>query len=174
MSLADDIKDNQIVLFVISKGDYTEILMDIVKAMVSQYKAVCYITINRPYNNIIMQLDKEKIKHDGFFFIDAITSTVQTPKEVSNCVFVAAPDALTDLSLAISQALSSNEIVLFDTMSTLAVYQDVSSVLKFMHNVVTKLRVGNKKGVLIALKEDSEQLVKDMHMFVDKVVDLTI
>ena len=174
MSLVDDIKDNQIALFVISKSDYTDILMDITKVIVAQSEAVGYVTINRPYNNVIMQLDKEGVKHDKFFFVDAITSTVQTPQEVSNCVFVAAPDALTDLSLAISQTLNSAEIIVFDTMSTLAVYQDVGSVLKFMHNVVTKLRVANKKGALIALKEDSEQLVKDMHMFVDKVVDLTI
>ena len=125
MSLSDDIKDNQIVLFVISKSNYVEIIRNIIQVIAKITKNICYVTINRPYNNVIMQLEKESFKTEGFFFIDAITSTVQTPPEVKNCTFVAAPDALTDLSLALSQALNNSDIVLFDTMSTLAIYQDV-------------------------------------------------
>ncbi|OGM02767.1 hypothetical protein A3K72_00185 [Candidatus Woesearchaeota archaeon RBG_13_36_6] len=174
MSLVDDIKQNQVVLFVISKKDYTEMLLDVIKAVEKASDKVCYVTINRPYNNILLQLKNNKVNLGKFFFVDAITSTVQTPEQVENCIFVASPDALTDLSLAFSQALGKCDIALFDTMSTLVIYQDIGSVLKFMHNIVTKLRVGNKKGVLIALKEDSEELIKDLHMFVDKVVDLTI
>lgn len=174
MSLVEDIKSNQVLLFVISKKDYTEMLLDVIKAVEKSSDKVCYVTINRPYNNILLQLKNNKVNLGKFLFVDAITSTVQTPEQVENCIFVASPDALTDLSLAFSQALSKCDIALFDTMSTLVIYQDIGSVLKFIHNIVTKLRVGNKKGVLIALKEDSEELIKDLHMFVDKVVDLTI
>ena len=52
MSLLDDIKQNQVVLFVISKKDYTEMLLDVIKAVEKASNKICYITINRPYNNI--------------------------------------------------------------------------------------------------------------------------
>ena len=174
MGLEEEVETNQILLFVISKTNYTEMLLDVIRAVEKVSDKVCYVTLNRPYNNIVSQLKNNRIDDSKFLFVDAITSTVQTPKQVENCIFVQSPDALTDLSLAFSQALGKCDTALFDTMSTLVIYQDIGSVLKFIHNIVTKLRIGNKKGVLIALKEDSEELIKDLHMFVDKVVDLTI
>ena len=84
------------------------------------------------------------------------------------------PSALTDLSLAFTKAVQEMNCtnVLFDSISTLAVYQDIGEIIKFTQNMMTKARVTNVKSVYIALKEDSEELVKDLTMFVDGVVEL--
>ncbi len=62
---------------------------------------------------------------------------------------------------------------MFDSLSTLLAYEGSSSIIQFSHNVITKLRINNCKAVFITLKEDiNSELIKDLYMFVDKVVEL--
>lgn len=174
MGLKEDIKENKIVLISTNKNNYNENLSNIQGAVNENNEKIGYVTINKPYNSIIQNLERNNIDQDKFFFVDAITATVKTPPKVENCVFVNSPTALTDLGLAYSSLLNEKncEVVLFDTISTLAVYQEASSVVKFVHNLLTKTRILNKKAVFVALKEDSETLIKDLNMFVDKIIEI--
>ena len=61
---------------------------------------------------------------------------------------------------------------IFDTISTLMIYQDIGEIIKFTQNMMTKARVSNMKSVYVTLKEDSEELIKDLMMFVDGVIEL--
>ena len=120
-------------------------------------------------------LKENNIPSEKIFFIDTLTSEVQTPPKLDNCIFVQSPSALTEISLAFSDALSSKgcDVILIDSISTLLIYQDVHSIIRFSQTLMTKGRVMNKKLVFVALKEDSEGLVKDISMFVDKIIDYT-
>ena len=65
------------------------------------------------------------------------------------------------------------DFVIFDSVSVLLVYERSLSAMKFVHNMVLMMRQGNINTVFIILKEDvSEELMKDLSMFVDKVVEL--
>jgi hypothetical protein len=174
MTLSEEIINNNILLIIISKEKYNESLTTIQTEIEKSANKIGYITLNKPFNSVIENLTKNNLNKDKFFFVDAITATVQAPPVVDNCIFVSSPTALTDLGLAFSSLLTEHncEIVFLDTVSTLAVYQDAGSVTKFVHNLVTKVRVLNKKAVFLAVKEDSETLIKDLNMFVDKIVEL--
>ena len=176
MELNQDVFDNQIILIVTSKTNYNQTLqntLNSLKSKINQEK-ICYVTLNKPYNTIQNNLKNKEFPLDKFYFIDGITSTVETPEPVDNCTFISSPSALTDLSLAFSEALKEHECdnAIFDTISTLMVYQDIHSVIKLVHNLVTKIRVLNKKSIFLALTEDSKELIKDLNMFVDKVIEL--
>jgi hypothetical protein len=174
MVISEHLTTNPIILSVTSKENYN----DAVALMQGEIKDVSekigYVTINRPYNTIIKDLKNAGIDSNKFFFIDAITATVQSPPQVDNCIFVSSPSALTDLGLAFSSTINEQNsgLVVFDTISTLLVYQNLVAVTKFVHNIVTKARVQGKKIVLVALKEDSEEFIKDLNMFVDKIVEI--
>jgi hypothetical protein len=174
MTLIEDIAKNNIFLVVTSKDKYGGLIASILPDVEKSSGKLCYITINKPYNTLIKNISDLSLNKDKFFFIDAITSTVQTPPIVNNCIFVTSPTALTDLGLAFSSALTEKncDMAFFDTLSTLSVYQDSSSVIKFAHNIITKARVMNKKIIFVALKEDSETLIKDLNMFVDKIIEM--
>jgi hypothetical protein len=167
MSLTDDMKDKQIVLIVFPKAEYMSQLMEVIKTADAGSKKICYVSLNKPYSSIIINLKAN-------FFIDVLTSTVKAPEPVSSCEFVQSPGALTDISLAFSKAIGEKgcDNVLFDTISTLTIYKDIGEIIKFTQNLMTKARVSNVKSIYIALKEDSEELVKDLTMFVDGVIEL--
>ncbi|MBW2990734.1 hypothetical protein KY348_03450 [Candidatus Woesearchaeota archaeon] len=175
MNLVDEIKNRQIVLMVFPKAQYMNKLIEIIRAVDTVSNKICYVSLNKPYNSIIDNLKANNISIEKYFFIDVLTSTVKTPEPVDNCEFVQSPSALTDISLAFTKAMQEKgcDNALFDAISTLMIYQDTGEIIKFTQNMMTKTRVANVKSVYIALKEDSEELVKDLTMFVDGVVELS-
>lgn len=174
MDLADEIKNKQIILVVFPKSQYAHRVIEIVKIIDMVSNKICYVSLNKPYNSIIENLKANNLNVDKYFFIDVLTSTVKTPEHADNCEFVQSPSALTDISLAFTKAVQEKgcDNTLFDAISTLTIYQDIGEIIKFTQNLMTKARVNNVKSVYIALKEDSEEFVKDLTMFVDGVIEL--
>jgi N-acetyl-gamma-glutamylphosphate reductase len=89
---------------------------------------------------------------------------------------VSSPHALTEINIAFSKSLDEKKCdsSLFDSLSTLLAHEKVHIIIQFTHNVITKVKVSNCKAVFIALKEDvNSELIKDLYMFVDKVVELS-
>jgi hypothetical protein len=174
MTISDDIGSSNILLITTTKEKYNQSVSQIISEIDKAANKIGYITVNRPYNSVIDSIQKKSLNKDKFFFIDTITATVQSLPTTDKCTFVSSPTALTDIGLGFSSLFAEKkcDLIFFDTVSTLIVYQDIGSVTKFVHNLITKARVLNKKAVFLALKEDSESLIKDLNMFVDKVVEI--
>jgi archaellum biogenesis ATPase FlaH len=175
MNIEEEIKENQVLLIIIPKEKYSSQITDITRKLSNVSNKICYVLLNSPYNTIISDMKKNEINVDKFFFIDTLTSEVQQPEPKQNCTFITAPNALTELGIAISQALNEQKCdnIIVDSLSTLLIYEDDSKVIKFSHNIITKIKVTNSKAAFIVLKEDvSSELIKDLYMFVDKVVEI--
>ena len=174
MNLTEEIRNKQIVLIVFPKVQYMIKLVEVIQAVDAISNKTCYVSLNKPYSNIIETIKANNLNIDKYFFIDVLTSTVKTPEPADNCEFVQSPSALTDISLAFTKAMHEKgcDNALFDAISTLTIYQDIGEIIKFTQNLMTKARVSNVKSVYIALKEDSKELVKDLTMFVDEVIEL--
>ncbi|MFH0869555.1 MAG: hypothetical protein V1866_00680 [archaeon] len=175
MDLTEEIRNKQIVLVVFPKAKYVQEINNVIKAVYATSNKICYVCLNKPYQNVMNNLKAGGLPIEKYFFIDVLTSTVKTPDVVDNCEFVESPSAITDLGMAFTKAIQEKgcDNALFDTISTLTIYHDVGEIIKFTQNLMTKARVRNVRSVYIALKEDSEELVKDLTMFVDGVIELS-
>jgi archaellum biogenesis ATPase FlaH len=66
------------------------------------------------------------------------------------------------------------ESILFDSLSTLLIYEKTTTVIKFVHALMAKLRSLHVGAVFIVLKEDiNPDLLKNLYMFADEVIDLS-
>lgn len=169
--------ENPVLIFLLSQKNYTEQLFEVINGLISMNLKgrICYVLLNKPYASIVQELERRGIDRKRFFFIDAVTSSVQTPGEREDCVFVDDPTALTDLNIAVTTAFDKKmcDSALFDAISTLVIYQDAHRVIMFSHTIINKVRIMNKRTVFILLKEESgTELVKDLSMFADRVVDV--
>ncbi len=149
-----------------------------------------YATINKPASTI---KDEMGIEARNISFVDAITQLVGTIRHggemfmVSKrgieeiiastndgCIYVKSPENLTDISTAISEAVDSmaseKRFVLFDSLSTLLLYNDVASVARFAHFLTGRLRMWRAKGVLISVENSSGELVSQLSQFCDAVI----
>ena len=188
-----ELDDDEIIVIVVNAKEYLGTNLDILKYLVEKEGHECvYITLNRPYENLVKLFKKNKINPEKFFFIDAISQTIgvhsgtsgaedsaelRHKKESGGVIFISSPHGLTEISIAIAKAMSSLEskkkFVFFDSISTLSIYNQAGTVTKFAHFLVGRTRAMQLKGVLISLeKETEEHLINQMSQFVDKVIYL--
>jgi len=173
IDIKDEIKKHQIVIVVIPNEQYSEKILYLSKTL-AEFGKTIYVSINKPYSSVVDLLQKNRIPVDRFFFVDAVTKTVKPFGKDGSVEFVSSPSALTELSLTISNIVERDEFysMLFDSLSTLLVYQNPLMVTKFVHNLISKFRTMKTKAVLTILKGGmSSELINDLSMFADKIID---
>lgn len=172
-----ELKKNSIVLFLTDSRTYMKTNFTVLKFLCNTNDfAGIYVTSNRPYSSLLTHLEKNKVNMERMFFIDLVTqSSTGRSEKAKNCLFMESPRALTELSIALSQAVGAIHIeekyVFLDSLSTLLIYNDASTVARFIHFLTGKMRQWDVKGVVISLeKETSPELLSQLSQFVDKVV----
>lgn len=180
MDLLQEITNNKFLLILMNEGEYLPKLEEMIKSVEKMKTRICYVCMSKPYTDVVRDLKDKGIDTANFFFIDVLTSHYKKPAPVSNCIFVPEPTDLVKIRLAIMKAVEDKKcsVILFDTISTLLIYQEISSIVKFTHHLLVEETQENTKKLFIILKEDSvpneenQRLVKDLTMFADKTLDI--
>jgi archaellum biogenesis ATPase FlaH len=165
----------QILVLVIPAEEYQTYLPAIVRQIGREFKNILYVSLNKPYESILEMISENDLDSGKFTFIDGITKTADIPVEDTGCVFISSPSSLTELSLGISNLIEGREydFMLFDSLSTLLVYESQAVVSKFLHFIIAKLRLRGVNTVFTCLNVDVETtLMKDLNMFVDRIVSV--
>lgn len=154
---------------------YSEKMKEIAKTVSELSERLCYVTLNKPYKTLLKDFEKSKIDSNKFFFIDCVTKKVKEEKVKEQVVYVSSPKALTEINIVMKKVLNAGKVnsTIFDSLSTLLVYEGSHAVVRFAHSIISMFRTLGSKGILISLEEDlHSELIKDLNMFVDKVVEL--
>jgi len=173
--LKKEIANQEMLLFLIPNQKYSERLRDVAGASAKLFERTCYVSLNKPYDTLASSFKNDNMDMRKITFIDCVTQGGKNAPAGQKVVFVSSPSALTDMSIAINKVIDEDKAqsVIFDSLSTLLVYQEPSMVIKFSHSLISKLRAAKVKGILTCLQDDVKgELVKDLGMFVDKVVEL--
>ena len=150
----------------------------LIKELTKEKVPGVYVTLNKPYQTLKKNFDKEKIDSRFVIFIDAVTKTAGGRMEkTKDCLFIGNPKHLSEISIAMDQAIMAipqkNKFLLFDSLSTLVLYNDVNVVVRFVHFLSGKLRLWEAKGVIISLRrKEDEELINRLREFCDLVMEL--
>ena len=88
-------------------------------------------------------------------------------------MFVSSPDALTDISMAITKSYENVSAVLIDSISTLSFYHDNNMLLRFVNNIINKSRIKSKNMYFVVSGKDKDTaLSKELSVLVDKVIEI--
>ena len=170
--------DDYVVLVVVDAKQYQQTNLDLIKYYVNEQKTPgVYITLNKPYETVEKMLKSNKIDPRLIIFIDVITKLGGNPVKKGNCLFIGSPEKLSDLSIAIDQAVNSlptkNKFLFFDSLNTLLIFNSKEVVQHFMYFLSGKMRGWKVKGVIISLKKDvDEQLIDEITQFCDERIEL--
>ncbi len=173
------LKSNTLVVFVISGKKYHEVNIFILKKLIQLKKfSGIYISLNRPFKNLVKYLKEKKIDTDKIFFIDCVSSFFGEAKLAENCLFVPSPSRLTDIGIALDEAIRrmknpSNKFLFLDSVSTLLIYNDLKVVAQFIHYLATKLRKFGVIGILMTVeKEIEERFLNFLIQISDKIIEV--
>ena len=88
-------------------------------------------------------------------------------------VYTQGPNALTELSLAISNLLKLKEIgiVIVDSISGLLIHNKDVTLVRFLHDLVNKTRKTSKKLVFIILSKDNKGAMASVPLFMDSIAE---
>jgi len=168
--------ENKIVVLIVPDEQYTQKVLSLAKDLSTGMGSILYISLNRPYVSVISSFSSLGINPEKFYFVDAVTQTAQKGDGSSDKVkYVSSPGSLTELSLTLSKLLDNQkfDFVFFDSLSTLLVYEEETVVTRFIHSLVSKIRVVGCKGIFTCLKRDMDSIViKDLNMFADRILDI--
>ena len=134
--------------------------------------------MHKLYQPLTRSLKANDIDIGKFFFIDGITKTaIAEPGDIPNYHFVSAPNKLTELGIEIQKTVNEqkSEILLFDSLSTLLIYEKVRIVTQFVHSIVGQIATANCVALFTCLEGETEKdLIKDLGMFIDNVGGLFV
>jgi len=170
-------KEGDVVLILTSAENYMASIVDVLKTLINKKGRQCvYVTVNRPYNDIQNVLEKGKINTDNIFFIDLISKTANREQsKAKNCLFIDSPESLTDLSIAITEAIGNlkgkKKFIFLDSLSTMLIYNQAGTLARFAHFLIGKMRNAAVEMIIISLEKEMDQaLVSQISTFVDKVI----
>jgi len=165
---------NKIVLFLVDSKMYMKRNLSILKILVNQNKfSGIYITVNRPFDSLIQIMKDDFIDTEKIFFIDCITKMVPVTDKISlspknklerseNCIFIPSPSRLTEIGLALSEVLAGtenpkNKFLYLDSLSTLLIYNDLETIVKFVHFLSTRIRLYGIVGIIMCVEKIIEE-----------------
>jgi archaellum biogenesis ATPase FlaH len=162
-------------LVAINATEYQETTLGLVKQLSDNHSRILYISLNTLMTPLRHQFEDHGIDLKKFYFIDGVTKTViPSPPEFPNTIFVPSPDALTKLSIAVTTALQSfdPDIIYFESLSTLLIYEDVMAISQFVHLLVNKITAYGSRAIFTCLKgEKEQQLIKNLSLSLDKIIE---
>lgn len=169
-----------IVLVVVNTKKYQDTNIELTKYLINE-KSIpgVYISLNRPFEVIQKGMEKAGINTKLILFIDAVARPMNSIAErVGNCLYVGSPDRLSDISVAIEEAVNAlpnhDKFIYFDSLNTLSIYNEFGTVAKFGHYLASKIRSWKIKGIFISLeKADDRALLDQFTQFCDVRVDIT-
>lgn len=170
----DNVQKNAIVLAIVPHQHYQDVNLFLLKYWMDISKGSgVYISLNRPYKNLLDTLAAGKIDSKKLFFIDCVTKSEQ---DVPNCYFLKTQQSLTNLSIAISTVIKTEkpDFVFLDSINTLALYNEMDAAVKFAHFLLTKLRANSVNGIILGIEDEkNKQIITELSQICDKVIDLT-
>jgi hypothetical protein len=169
-----EISASQIIISILPEEPLQATRLEIFKSLIANSKNFCCISFSKPYTTLMAEFKSCGI--DTAFIIDTLTTSVHQPPKVADCIFIQSPSSLTDISVAVSKVMAEKPQVnlVLDSLSSLLLYENQYTLIKFLHNLINKVRLANSKLVVLVLRKDAEcKLLKDLEMFVDSVIDTT-
>lgn len=167
-----------IALATVSAKDYQKTNIQLVKHLTKKKNIPgVYVTLNKPFVTMKSVLEKNGVDTKMIIFIDAVTKTAGGKiTKTKNCLFIGNPENLSDVSVAMDQAVRAlpgkEKFLFFDSLSTLLVYNSVQTVARFIHFLAGKMRVWKVKGIIISLERDADKdLIDELSQFCDVIID---
>ena len=172
MTSIEDLFYYQSTLVLIPSIEYNNVITQLPKKL--SEKKICYVTLNKTKASLIDLFNRAEINTENMVFIDAITKSISQVENTKNCYFVSSPQALTELSIVITEVLQQKfDYLIFDLLTTLMIYQrEEEPVIRFISNIVNKIKTSDCKGIFYILNiKKHEALIEESFMVMDKILD---
>ena len=175
--LVDELRDlprDFVVLAIMPEKHFEAANMRLLKYLVEElgYHGA-YVAMNRPYHDISKVMQQSNIDHNKVLFIDCVTGQKATAQ---NCVFLNSMESLTQIGICLDPVYKNRDLsfIFLDSLDAMSVYHEQKVVVRFVRNMIERIREHTMSGVMLGLHEETDKrLIAELAIVCDKVIDLT-
>lgn len=167
----ENISKSSSVLLVVPSDYYSEVNIFLLRFWSgASSNPLTYVSLHRPYNNLLDNLSSAKIDPKKLFLIDCVT---KNEFDIPNCYFLKTQKDLKNIDLAISSVIRSKKSSMFfiDSINSLLLCNRKETVIKFTDKLLKRIK-SHKIGCMIVCSVDNEN--KDFVEMISKSCDTTI
>lgn len=161
------IRENTILFLETRPAKANNATLEIVKEMAS-HAHVVVLSVNRPYENLMQTYQENGVNTENVFVIDCISASQGAAATGKNVVFIEDANELTEIAIAIDEHMES--FVCIDSITTMLLYNKPDVFTRFLHSVLTKMRINHIGGVFTSLvDEGSKEIRAEIAQLCDEV-----
>lgn len=167
---------NQSVGVILPSTNYSDLIQAFFEYMRSRPEdAWVYVTITKPYENIVKQFGDDLSGSKNIKFIDCISRAAGISKTDPNCIYVESPTMLEKLGLEIINIFKAvdektNKYLILDSLSTLIIYNDSEIVTEFFYHLANRTRSRNIHIISLAIEEEGMEKFNKLLYLNDKIL----
>lgn len=162
--------------------NYMQVNVEAIRVLIEDFKYQgIYITVNKPYSDLVAEFSKAGLNTNKLKFVDAISQTYGIrPKENKQCRYVFGPLNIEGIVDAVRKFLpeitvaQSKIFVFIDSITTVLLYNHLPRTVRFSKFLTEDLKKLKVSGIMVSVAAGltSERLVKEVKEFCDEVIDI--
>jgi hypothetical protein len=164
-----------VVLLETSGEKLLEISLAVIKLLTGKNYNGIILSASRPYSNLTSLYTKNNIDTKKIFVLDCISKSQSRKQEKSgNVLYMENACDLTNILISINdytKKIKGNKFVFIDSITTMLIYNQPNIFARFIHSVLTGMRMKGINGLLISLEEEKNKEVRaEIAQLCDKVL----
>jgi len=173
-----DLNQKEPVYVSVGSPDLRDFVNTLIEDVTGEGDLVIYIGSIKTSKKVKSALKEQDIDINKVLFFDMATKiSGEAPDNVKNTVFFN-PEDINQVNMQLDDAIEAkpenrDAMVIFDTISTLTIYNDEEVIEKFLQKLSSKMEDWPVKSVLIGVeKEMDEEMTESIHEAVENKYDL--
>ena len=171
MSIEEEIKKREVLLFLIAKSKYTVERMEIIKAINKYFKKIGYIYLKKSIKTLKKNLSKNNIDINKFLLIGIDKPSKELLKS-EYYSYITSPADLGGINIALSDlAYRGCKSFIFDSLSNMINHVNEDKLLKFIQTIIIKTKTANANVIFLAASNEiNPNMINDLRMIVDRII----
>src|SRR4030042_3013167 len=158
-----DVPSDYIIFLETTSDKFLEVSLAAIKLLASRNDSGIIVSANRPYKNLIDFYKKNDIDVSKMFILDCISKNHFESNNGGNVVFLENAAALTEISLQLDERIkiiNGKKFLFIDSITTMLIHNEPHIFARFVHSILTKMRLYGTGGLIISLEEKTNREVK--------------
>jgi KaiC/GvpD/RAD55 family RecA-like ATPase len=132
------------------------------------------VSASRPYKNLLDHYAQKGVDVDDLFILDCICKKHGDTEDLDNVLHLEDASALTDISIAIDESIKQigdKAFLFIDSITALLIHNDPAVFVRFIHHLLTRMRVNGLNGLVLSLEEGRNSEIRaEIVQLCDKVI----
>jgi two-component system, response regulator len=169
--------DGWTVLLETSAENALEVSLSMIKALTDKNYFGIVLSASRPYENLSTLYQNNGINMGKILILDLVSKNQSAGlEETGNVLYLENAYSLTNISIAIDECypgIQGKKFIFIDSITTMLIHNNTDVFARFIHSVLTKMRLNRKSSLLVSLENETNREVQaEISQLCDKILKI--